>query len=138
MSAEKDLEKKIKQKEEETQRLKDDLRATEAYLEGMRASLRVIKKTSDAANGGTIRPGSMIDKARKALRQAGKPLYIEELLRKMGKEVSKKNRISLSGSLGSYVRDKNIFTRPAPNTFGLIEFDEIREDDDVPEGFGQD
>jgi len=77
----------------------------------------------------------LIDKARTALRRVGKPLYIEELLRAMGKEVNKKNRVSLSGSLGSYVRQEYIFTRPAPNTFGLIEFDNSVEDA-IPEGFG--
>jgi len=137
MNAEKDIEKKIKAKEDEIQSLKEKLYRAEAYLEALQESLRVIKRISGDNGKGVIRPGSLMDKAQKALRRVGKPLYVEELLRAMGKEVNKKNKVSLSGSLGSYVREEHIFTRPAPNTFGLMEFQDSREDD-VPEGFGRD
>ncbi len=137
MKAEKDIEKRIKAKQDEVQQLKESLGKAEAYIEALQESLRLIKKTSDPNSG--VRPGSMIFKARVALRREGKSLYIDELLKRMGMEVNKKNKISLSGSLGSYVRQKYIFTRPAPNTFGLIEFDSMDEDlGEPPEGFGLD
>jgi len=132
MKAERDIEKRIKQKEEEVQRLKEELFKAEAYLEAMQESLRLIKKTSSADGNDGIRPGSAVYKARAALRKVGKPLHVESLLRSMGKEVTKKNKVSLSGSLGGYVRQELVFTRPAPNTFGLIEFGE----EEIPEGFG--
>lgn len=135
MRAEQDIEKKIKQKEDEVQKLREDLGKAEAYIEALKESLRLIKKTSDPNEG--IRPGSMMYKVRSALRKEGKSLYVEELLKRMGMEVNKKNKVSLSGSLGSYVRQEIIFTRPAPNTFGLIEFDRLAESqDDIPDGFG--
>ena len=94
MRAIKDLKRKIRQKEEEIQGLKEsvlrankELDKAESYLEGLQESLRMIEKDSDAASGDTIRPGSIIDRARKALRDAGKPLYVDDLLRKMEKEV---------------------------------------------------
>lgn len=136
MKAERDIERKIKQKEEEAQRLREELFKAEAYIEALQESLRLIKKTSNTADGNGIRPGSMIHKAQEILRKEGKPLYVGDLLNRMGREVTKMNRMSLSGSLGTYVRNKQVFTRPAPNTFGLIEFGNSAEDDEPPEGFG--
>ena len=136
MKIERDIEKKIRQKEEESQELRGKLLQAEAYLEAMQESLRLIKKTSSADNGDTIRPGSMIHKAQLILRQEGKPMHVSALLERMGKEPTKPNRMSLSGSLGSYVRQSTVFTRPAPNTFALIEF-EVPEEEELPESFGE-
>ena len=136
MMAVKDIEKIIRQKKEEIQRLKEKLLRAEVYLEAMQDSLRLIKKAPRIdQNDNIIRPGSMVHKARTALRKAGKPLHVNILLRTMKKEVNKKNKLSLAGSLGGYIRQKSIFTRPAPNTFGLIEFEQSH-DDHPPEGFG--
>ena len=139
MKAERVIERRIKQKEEEAQRLRDELLKAEVYIEAMQESLRLIKKPSNAADGSGIRPGSMIHQAQMILLQEGKPLYVGDLLNRMGREVTKMNRMSLSGSLGTYVRNKQVFTRPAPNTFGLIEFGDSEPGPDqgeLPEGFG--
>lgn len=135
MKAERDIEKKIKQKEEDVRSLREKLIQAEAYLDALQESLRLIQKTAESAIGNGIRPNSMIDKARNILRREGKAMHVGDILRAMGKEVSKSNRVSLSGSLGNYVRQKFVFTRPAPNTFGLIEFGETVQGD-VPVGFG--
>ena len=90
MKAERDIEKRIKQKEEEVQRLKGELIKSEAYLEAMRESLRLIKKTSISDGNDGIRSGSAVYKARAALRETGKALHVEDLLRSMGKEVTDK------------------------------------------------
>ena len=135
MKAQKDLERKIEQKEREVQDLREQLLRAEAYVDAYKESLRLIQRTVDSNGGEKIRPGSKVFKAREALRQAGKPLHVEALLRSMGEEVTRNTKISLSGSLGFYVREGSVFTRPAPNTFGLIEFNEAKEDE-IPEGFG--
>jgi hypothetical protein len=54
----------------------------------------------------------------------------------MRKPIAKNSKTSLSGSLASYVREHKIFTRPAPNTFGLVEFAEVAIKE-PPEGFGE-
>jgi hypothetical protein len=64
-------------------------------------------------------------------------MHVTDLLKEMGKDATKSNRTSLSGSLGFYVRQEEIFTRPAPNTFGLREFGDNEADEELPEGFGQ-
>jgi hypothetical protein len=61
-------------------------------------------------------------------------MQINEILRAIGRTADKKNRLSLSGSLAHYVRAEEIFTRPAPNTFGLIELERgenFLEDEDA-------
>ena len=138
MRAIKDVRRKLEQKTEEVQRLKHALAKAESYVEAMQETLKILEKEASSDNGGaTIRPGSMVDKARNALGQAGKPLHIEELLGHIGKEVNKKNRASLAGSLGTYVREKIVFTRPQPATFGLVEFEiEDEESSEPPNDFG--
>lgn len=135
MKIERDIERKIKQKEEEVQQLRSKLLQAEAYMDALQESLRMIKRTSNVDDGKSIRPGSMIHKAMTLLRRAKTPMHVTELLEGMGKEPSKNNKTSLSGSLGLYVRQGIVFSRPAPNTFGLLEY-ETPEEDDLPETFG--
>jgi hypothetical protein len=95
--------------------------------------------TTKAAAEQALRPGSAVAKAREAILKAGKPLHITEILKAIGRPVDKGNRVSLSGSLSGYVKRGEIFTRPAPNTFGLAELnhDELSvEETEPPEGFG--
>ena len=140
MKAERDIERKIRAKEEEAQGLRVRLDRAEAYIEGLKESLRLLHRTVSDNGAGTIRPNSQLDKARKVLRAAGEPMHVSDILSKMGFEPTKMKRVSLSGSLGFYVRQNYIFTRPAPNTFGLMEFGDIpdREGNVVPAGFGKD
>jgi hypothetical protein len=46
-----------------------------------------------------------------------------DLLKAMGREVNRKNKTGVSGSLAAYVRRGEVFTRPKPNTFGLLELE---------------
>lgn len=139
--AAKDIERRIRLKQDEVQRLRESLSKAESYIEAMSESLRLIRRTESVNTENGLRPGSMIYKSREILQKEGKPLYIGEILTKLGKQPTKQNRVSLSGSLGSYVRDNHIFTRPAPNTFGLVEFSDKPDVDDaidVPDDFGLD
>jgi hypothetical protein len=135
MNAQREIEKRLRQKEDEVRELEQKLNQARAYVEAMRDSLKLISKSSEG-NGDTIRPGSMIDQARQFLRKTGQPVHVEKILQGMGRENTKANKVSLSGSLGHYARQGIIFTRPAPNTFGLKEFDD-QAVDDLPENFGR-
>jgi hypothetical protein len=73
------------------------------------------------------------------LKAAGAPLTIVDILKAVGKPQDKKHRISLAGTLSGYARDGKVFTKTAPNTFGLIEFGAAQpgtEVDEIPEEFG--
>ncbi|TFH12479.1 MAG: hypothetical protein E4H02_13040 [Lentisphaerales bacterium] len=144
MRAQKKIEKLMEDKQRHILDLERQLGEARAYLEGLTESLKLISRHGGEASGGggggdDLRAGSGVFKAREALRKAGKPLHVTDLLAAIGREATKKNKISLGGSLSNYVRSGTIFTRPAPNTFGLIEFgDQGVESDEPPEGFGED
>jgi len=68
-----------------------------------------------------LRPGTALANAQAAILRAGKPIHIAEILKTLGKEDTKKNRVGLAGSLATYARQGKIFTKPGPNIFGLVE-----------------
>jgi hypothetical protein len=89
-----------------------------------------------------LRHGSAVAQARDVILDHGSPMQIDEILSAMGKEATRETRASLVGSIAAYVRRDEIFTRPAPNTFGLIELGHDTygaEDEPVepPAGFGR-
>ena len=110
----------IRKKEAEVQSLEDRLRAARIYLLALRDVLGALGKSAEGGDPG-LRHGSSVAKARDAILRAGNPMHVSELLSALGKDVTKETRASLASSLAAYVRRDEIFTRPAPNTFGLIE-----------------
>jgi len=120
-----ELEKRIKKKEAEIAALRKQIEQAEAYLQGMSDSLKLFAREGEdeGDNAPVLRAGSELEKARLAILKAGKPLHIKELVVSIGKEPTKENKTSLSGSIGAYVRRALIFTRPKPNTFGVTEFE---------------
>ena len=135
-----ELQKRIERKQLEIRELEKQLAAAHAYIEAMQDSLKLLPKDagiSAAVPEQTLRPGSAVARAREAILKAGKPLHITEILKALDRPVDKNNRVSLSGSLSGYVKRGEIFTRPAPNTFGLAELnhDEMPVEE-PPENFG--
>ena len=129
MNLKRDLEKKIERKQAETRdwemQIRDlemRIREANAYIQAHLETLKILPRESAEPNR-TLRPGTSVDKAYRAIKVAGRPLQINELLKAIGRPADKKNRLSLSGSLAHYVREEEIFTRPAPNTFGLMELE---------------
>ncbi len=72
-------------------------------------------------DGREIVPTSGIGLTVAILREAGRPLKIQEILKRLeaGGHRTKKN--TLVGGLSRYVKLKRIFYRPAPSTFGLLD-----------------
>jgi hypothetical protein len=131
------IEEKIKKKEEEIQEYENKIRETRAYLQALQDTIKILPKENinGAMVENTLKPGSYIAKTYDFIKKTGKPVHLNEILMGIGKTISKKDRISLSGSLGWYVRRNEVFSRPAPNTFGLINFEDVVE---PPDGFGID
>ena len=81
-----------------------------------------------------------VHKARVAILTTSAPMHINALTEAIGGDSSREGRVSLASSLAAYVRKGEIFTLPAPNTFGLVELGHKTipdEDDRPPAGFGQ-
>lgn len=143
MGIRENFQKLIDKKLQEIRDLQLQMEKAEAYVQALQDSMKLLPRES--ANGvspeQTLRPGTAMAKARDILRAQGKPMHISELLKALGRPVDKKNKVSIGGSISTYVRNQQIFTRPAPNTFGLMEFSGPAEgvtlEDALPESFGK-
>lgn len=138
-----ELERRLKRKRTERDACKDEISQLETQLAEKGSKLQgiddvikeldgllgMLEKESDPVSPSSveivIRRGSDGWKAREILQKVGRPLYVDDLLERMEKEVTKNNRASLAGQLGWYVRKGKIFTRPNPNTFGLAEWGHV-------------
>jgi hypothetical protein len=130
------LDREIEKQEQKILDLKTELAAAQAYLQAQLDMRKLLPRSGVNGQQITLRVNSDLAKARDAIREAGKPLHITDILQKLGKPVTRETRSSVSGSIGWYVRRNEIFTRPAPNTFGLLEFDKVEPDEEPPENFG--
>ena len=123
MTAREELEKLIGKKRDEIAAFQTKVRESEVYIRALEEALQVLPregvKTGNA--GEALRQGSKAALARQAILAAGRPMHVEEILQAMKKKSTRSNRVSVGGSVSAYVRKGEIFTRPAPNTFSLIE-----------------
>ena len=123
MTARAELEKRIEKRREEIAVLQTRVRESQVYIAALEEALRVLSRegVNNGNAGNVLRQGSNAALAREAILLAGRPMHLEELLKALKIESTRSSRTGLTGSLAAYVRKGEIFTRPAPNTFGLIE-----------------
>jgi len=118
------IERKLDAKRKELADLELKVREQHSYIRALEDTLRLMDGEDEDSESRGIRVSSDVGRSQEALRAAGKPLHVSDLLRAMGKQDDKRNRVSLAGTLAGYVRRNHVFTRPGPNIFGLIEFSE--------------
>ena len=133
---------RIRKKEAEIQGFEERLKVARIYVQALQDILNVLARDSDTPQSDSaLRPGSSVTLARDVILKAGQPVHINELLDALGKGITREGRASLTSSLAAYVRRGDIFTRPAPNTFGLIELghtqQQILPPDEPPPSFGK-
>ena len=128
MSLTDDLSKRVDKKRQEIVALEQQMMAARAYVQAMEEALRLAGRTNapETTKGRSVslRKGSLPANAYPVLKQRGRPMYLVALLEGMGVSATTKNKRGLASSLSAYARKRDIFTRPEPNTFGLIEFEE--------------
>ncbi len=134
MDFRKKIQDKIKKQVEKIGEIEIKLREEKIYLKALQDTLKLVPGSNGNAE---LRTGSLVALARESLRKVGKPMHVREILKDMEKEATRNNRVSLSGSIGGYIRRNQIFTKIAPNTFGLKEFDN-KEDEELKEGILKD
>ncbi len=143
MSERKRIEERLRKKEQEIRSFEEKIKDAKVYCQALRDILRMMEKAEEAeiSPETTLRPGSMVAQARAILLEQGEPVHIDDLLEALGKGVTRETRASLTGSLAAYVRRHEIFTRPAPSTFGLVELGHVTTDEEdeptPPAGFGK-
>ncbi|MDQ2921162.1 MAG: hypothetical protein M3R52_06095 [Acidobacteriota bacterium] len=139
MGARTQIEKKIQAKTVETAELEARIKENNAYIQALQEVIRLLPKDESEGQGSehNLRAGSAVARARELLLKSGKPLHITEILKGIGKENTKSQRLSVSGSLRNYARKGMIFRQDGGNTFSLVEFKSRNGGGKTPpEGFG--
>jgi hypothetical protein len=139
MGVRENLQKLLTKKLEEITTLELQAREARAYVQGLQDSMKLLPRDGSGVSEHTLREGSALAKTRDVLKSAGFPLPIADILKALGKPLDKEHRTSLAGTLSGYARDGKVFTKTAPNTFGLLEFRPVQSEangDEIPEEFG--
>lgn len=146
MGARENFQKQKTKKEAEIRELELRIREAQAYVQAIDDLMKFLpRETAAETDNAALRPDSLLAKAREAIRIAGKPLPIVDLVKALGKQPDKRNRVSLAGTLSAYARKGKVFTKTAPNTFGLIDLESTSpnqngnepKEEDIPEEFGK-
>lgn len=148
VSERKKVEERLRKKQAEIAALEDKLRSAKVYVAALHDVLKILGGGDDAEPGeavGKLRAGSAVAQARDIILAKGEPVHLDDLIVTMGKPLTQSAKSSLVGSLAAYVRQNEIFTRTAPNTFGLIELGHDLshgtstedEEEEPPAGFGR-
>lgn len=134
MNPKADIEKRIDRKRAELATIINEIaeceskkRAAEAVIQELQAILKSSFKDSDDSLKGAepekeLRKGSIVFKAREALRRQGEPTATNTLLMMIGLPETRENLRSLASQLSWYARKDQIFTKLDPHLFGLREF----------------
>ncbi|MFZ0732211.1 MAG: hypothetical protein WAM79_07805 [Candidatus Sulfotelmatobacter sp.] len=140
MGLRENFQKLIDKKQQEIKALEIQVREANAYIQALQDSMKLLPRDPETNSNfeHVLREGSTLAKTRDLLLKSGIPLPISEILKLLGKPQDTKHRISLAGTLSGYARKGRVFTKTAPNTFGLIEFGapEAPEEDEIPAEFG--
>lgn len=143
MGARDNLQRLVDRKQQELAELEAQSREAKVYIQALLDAMKSLPRESfHASPADALRPETIGYRARKFILEAGKPLHVNDILSKLARPVDKANRVSVSGTLSAFVRNGEIFTRPAPNTFGLAEMGfngttPNADEDDLPEDFGK-
>lgn len=123
MGFKEDLLRRIDRKKGEIAELENQIRLAQEYLQALEDVAKSLPKdiSSTPPSSSGLRPGTALAKARDAIRAAGRPMHVMELLTAVGKGNSRMERAGLSGTISAYVRRGDVFTRTGPNTFGLVD-----------------
>jgi hypothetical protein len=131
---------RLRKKEQEIQSLEEKLRSARVYVHALQDILKLIgSEKVEPSIESTLKAGSGVAQARDVILKKGVPVHVTELLSALGKELTRESRASLTSSIAAYVRRGEVFTRPAPNTFGLLELGHASIsgiEEEPPTGFG--
>ena len=140
MGLRENFQKLIDKKQQEIRSLEMQMREASAYIQALQDSMKLLPRGSEinSESEHILREGSTLAKTRDLLRKSGTPLPISEILKLLGKPQDTKHRISLAGTLSGYARKGRVFTKTAPNTFGLLELGTPAqtEEEELPAEFG--
>lgn len=102
------------------------LRIERATLATMQDMYKLLPKdgaaSTDSSALAVLRKGSGTSRAYEALKQRGIPMHVNDIANAIGKKPTREVTQGLASSMRAYVMKGEIFTKPAPNTYGLVEW----------------
>jgi hypothetical protein len=119
MNLRKDFEKLIEKKRAEIGEAQRAMIAAEAYIQALTDALKKLPKEDQAAP--TVRPGSEVEKVRDAILAVGQPMHLNAIIEALGRSDDPDAKTKIAGLLGWYTSKGRVFTKTAPNTYGLVE-----------------
>lgn len=131
MNLRKEFEKLIEKKRVEITDAQRAIDAAQAYIQAMVDAIKKLPKEDQTAVS-PVRAGSEVEKVREVILQAGRPLHLGEIIAALGRPEDAESKAKFAGLLGWYTTKGKVFTKTAPNTYGLVE----SAPPDLPEGFG--
>lgn len=140
MSERKKIEDRLRKKQAEIQALESKIVAARVYVNALQDVLKLLDGDSEPSEA-KLKPGSGTAQARDIILERREPVHLDDILRALGKDVTRETKASLTSSLAAYARRGEIFVRTAPNTFGLVELghdvaEETEPEPMPPSGFG--
>jgi len=132
MNLRKEFEKLIEKKRAEIDDAQKSIASAEAYIQAMTDAIKKLPKDDTSPAVSPVRPGSDVEKVRDAILSAGKPLHISEIIAALGRVDDADSKAKIAGLLGWYTSKGKVFTKTAPNTYGLVEI----APPDLPPDFG--
>lgn len=127
-----ELEKRLKRQRAELDAIEKDkveLASREAVCKAIIAELEGLLRLAPKEEGETVEKALRVNTdpyhAREVLRKNRGPLHVKEILERIGGDTGRNRRSSLASQLGAYARKTEIFTKPGPNVFGLIDYGPI-------------
>ena len=100
--------------------LKERALRLEISIDAAEKLLSLMNNVTTASAEVVLKSGSRADETYRVLFDAGEPLHVGEIIRRMEREDTPGNRNSLVGMLSRHIRRGQIFARTGPNTFGLL------------------
>jgi hypothetical protein len=138
-----EIQKRIKKKQAELKSyetkqmmLQGDMEKLRAVISELESILRSLPNEDIEGAKAEREPrfGTDVYRAREALRNAGGPLHISQILQAMGEEPTKAKRSSVSSQIAAYAKANAIFESYGGNTFGLKDYGPRSLRDLVPAG----
>ncbi len=131
MNTPKKVQNQLKRKTKDLQELESKRLEIDIQISAARGAISALEEVMkhfpredmDGDPSRSLRAGGSVALIYDMLKKHGKPMHITKILETQGKSTDKKSQQATGSQLNSYVREGRIFTRDAPNTFGLKEWD---------------
>ena len=104
MSSRQKIEDRIRRKASEIQELEAKVREAKSYVQALQDVMKLLPRDDSIAAGTILRAGSAVAEAYDIILAVGQPVHLSDILVSMGRELTRKNRSALGGSISAYVR----------------------------------